>query len=202
MARPDPHTAHAIQLRRTKVSALYLARYYQHEIAAKLGIGRPTVRDDLLAIHKEWAKDSIGNRGEWIDRELAAIDRLERIYHRSWLRSLKAAETREARTVTKSDGDTTQQKSKREEDRCGNPQFLEGVRWCINRRIELLGLDAEKRLKIDGLDGYAKMTDDELDRRLAIAESRLSRASGAEIKAPGAGAALEPAARPTDGSLS
>ena len=35
---------------------------------------------------------------------------------------------------------------KRREGQSGNPSFLAGVQWCINKRCEILGLDAPKKI--------------------------------------------------------
>ena len=152
MARPDAQAQHAIMDRRNRVASMYLRRFTQAEIARKLGVVVSTVCKDLKAIHKEWAAGRIGDRSAWIERELAAIDRLERTYTRAWVRSCKDETPRTAKTVNTPDGVRTEA-SKREEGQAGDPRFLEGVRWCINRRIELLGLDAPKKMEHSGPDG-------------------------------------------------
>jgi hypothetical protein len=41
----------------------------------------------------------------------------------------------------------------RKEERDGNPEFLKGVQWCINKRCEILGFDAPKKNVLSGEDG-------------------------------------------------
>ena len=44
-------------------------------------------------------------------------------------------------------GASHQEKSTRTEKPVGDPRFLMGIQWCINKRCELMGLDAPKSSK-------------------------------------------------------
>ena len=89
-------------------------------------------------------------------RELAKVDNLEREYWDAWARSQEEAETR---TVTKdSKGGSTVD---RYEGQVGDSRFLSGVQWCINKRCEILGLNAASRnINFDVTD----LSDDQLER--------------------------------------
>jgi len=45
----------------------------------------------------------------------------------------------------------------------GNPAFLRGIEWCINKRCDLLGLDAPKKLENMNYD-MSILPDEYLDR--------------------------------------
>ncbi len=80
-------------------------------------------------------------------------------------------------TITGKDGDRIKF-AKRSEQRNGNPAYLSGVQWCIDRRCKLLGLDAPIKAQINAqLDvgelefDPEKMSNEELQ---AIANSSLN----------------------------
>lgn len=153
MARPDKRGQHAIQVRRSRVSQLYLRRFSQWDIAQKCGVDRSVISKDLKAIHQEWEENRAGERSRWIGRELAAIDRLERTCWRAWDRSRKDAETRTAKTVRTAGGERTEA-SKREEGQTGDPRFLAGIERCIELRCKILGIITSKH-EHSGPDGGA-----------------------------------------------
>jgi hypothetical protein len=80
--------------------------------------------------------------------ELAKIDHLEETYWDAWEKS-KASRVKVA---IKQQGDpmVVVEKTRSREKSVGQTQFLEGVRWCIERRSKLLGLDAPERRQIFG----------------------------------------------------
>ena len=67
-----------IAARRQQVATLRLAHLSQAEIARKLGVSVGTVNADLQAIRQEWAERRRSSFEEWLDEELAKLDRLER----------------------------------------------------------------------------------------------------------------------------
>lgn len=73
--------------------------------------------------------------------ELARINKLERTYWEAWEKSL--LETKRTKTSTRTGGDATAEVQRIE--RLGDPRYLEGVRWCIERRCKLLGVDAPEK---------------------------------------------------------
>jgi predicted transcriptional regulator len=142
------YNKNAIASRRQKVAEMYLSGSYQSSIADKLGIDQATVSRDLAELRKEWLERSINHVDQKKAIELAKLDRLEVTYWEAWERSKQ-----NARTVIKRhtpDGNSTERKI---EQKVGNPTFLEGVLKCIDRRCQLLGLDAPKRTEMTGKDG-------------------------------------------------
>jgi hypothetical protein len=95
----------------------------------------------MAANRAEWKKTRPKKIEQRTLDELARLDRLECTYWDAWERSKRDAEVRTAKTVKTAKG-AREEASQREEGQCGDPRFLEGVFRCINRRIQLLGLDA------------------------------------------------------------
>jgi transcriptional regulator with XRE-family HTH domain len=67
-----------IASRRQQVATLRLAHLTQAEIARKLDVSVGTVNADLQAIRQEWSERRRSSFEEWLDEELAKLDRLER----------------------------------------------------------------------------------------------------------------------------
>lgn len=130
-----------IASRRQQVAEMYLRGQSQAEIGETLGCDQATVSRDLTELRKEWLDRSINHVDQKKAIELAKLDRLEVTYWEAWERSLKDAET----TISESGGKFGSKTILRREGQSGNPAFLEGVLKCINKRCELLGLDAPKK---------------------------------------------------------
>lgn len=156
-------------------AALYLEGKSQGKIAEAVGITRQQVSYDInRVLIPRWQRQSTAAAGEHIARELEKINHLEATYWTAWHDSLKPKESRSTgttdrqRTVsvptsvlqamiavngniqgngTLSLPSSDTRATLLREERDGNPMFLIGVQWCIDRRIKLLGLDAP--LKID-----------------------------------------------------
>lgn len=143
---------------RRNISRMYLRGMSQIEIAEELGLSQPTVSRDLKILQSEWREKRIYDIDEKKNIELAKIDNLELEYWQAWRRSLEDAETKmiEKQGVIK-DGDKENKiigsrvkQTDKKEGQSGNPAFLRGVEWCINKRCEILGLNAgNKNLNID-----------------------------------------------------
>ena len=129
--------------RREQVAALYLSARTQTEIANELKLSRSTVTQDLKAVRLQWQKNALRSMDEVKAKELASIDRLEREYWDSWQASKKQREITSSEQSTGRNART--RASIRTEARDGDPRYLEGVRWCIDKRCELLGLNAAIR---------------------------------------------------------
>jgi DNA-binding transcriptional ArsR family regulator len=148
MPRPR-NEALKIAQRRAKVAEMYLKGRFQWEIADSLGIDQATVSRDLKALQKEWKESAVRDFDEAKEQELARVDNLERTYWESWERSLKEKETTRTEQSTKDKGNNKDEGSTRagilKEQRDGNPEFLKGVQWCINKRSEILwGVEMKK----------------------------------------------------------
>ena len=128
---------------RRRIADLYLQGKLQAEIAGKLGIDQSTVSRDLKALHREWQQSALVDIDKAKGQELARIDRLEREYWTAWQRSCEDAET-VRQEGTKAEGPSKIIKTAK--GQAGDPRFLQGVQWCIERRCKILGIDApEKR---------------------------------------------------------
>ena len=142
----------AQRIRDRKVIAdLYLRGWTQMDIAEKLKMTNAMVCRDIKTMHKVWLKSSLLDYDEAKGKELAKVDKLEFEYYSAWERSCENKETEvkkavEALVGKRGPGTTVRKEAmKREEGQTGDPRFLAGVQWCINKRCEILGLDAPEK---------------------------------------------------------
>ncbi len=112
-------------------------------------LDRRMISYDIQKLVEEWKKRSVSEISNRKTIELEKIDNLEREYWDAWERSKDPA-----KTATQRAGDITQ--TVRDSD--GDPRFLQGVQWCIERRIKLFGLDEPSKAKVT----FERMQDDEL----------------------------------------
>lgn len=136
--------------RRQEVSERYLRGMYMADIAAELGVDTATVSRDLAELRKEWLERSINHIDQRKAIELAKLDRLELEYWDAWQRSQEDAETitqEKLGAIKDTEGKvmgTRVKEIKKREGQSGNPAFLAGILNCINKRCEILGLNAPK----------------------------------------------------------
>lgn len=139
------------------IAAMYLRGKTQAEIAEYISTDPArgytlTVQQisyDLRAIRKVWLASAMRDFDEARAQELAKIDQLELTYWQAWADSRAARET----TVIEGTPETPQKRKKTRQDQHGNPQFLAGVQWCIERRCKLLGFDAPQKSEVTGANG-------------------------------------------------
>jgi hypothetical protein len=139
--------------RRRRVASLYLRGISQWEIGRQLGVTQQCVAKDVRALEKEWLASAVVDIDAAKAKELARIDRLERVAWRAWRRSCERKEKATTRMEKKLDEDAKQAKtvtSKQTELRDGNPEYLKRVEWCISKRCELLKLNPPQRLEHGG----------------------------------------------------
>jgi DNA-binding transcriptional regulator LsrR (DeoR family) len=122
---------------------LYLQGWLQADIATELSIDQSTVSRDLKALQKQWLASALIDFNEAKAQELAKIDRLEREYWEAWRRSCEDAETVKQRGAP---GDEvgkvkTASVERTVKGQAGDPRFLVGIQWCIERRCKVLGID-------------------------------------------------------------
>lgn len=134
---------------RAETARLYCQGWLQSEIAEKLRVDQSVISDDLKAIRAEWLASSVRDFDEARAQELAKIDHLELTYWEGWQRSCEDAET----VVKKIKGDGDKELQQTTRGQAGDPRFLGGVQWCIERRCKLLGFDAPERHELTGKDG-------------------------------------------------
>ena len=152
-----------------ELSLRYLRGEFQSSIAEDMGVSQPTISNDLKTLQARWLKSSLLNVSTWKAEQLAKVDQLEREYWLAWERSQEDAETEVIEKIGKADKDGKPtadriKQNKRKEGQSGNPSFLSGVQWCINKRCEILGLDAPKshEVKTEGSILIATIANQEL----------------------------------------
>jgi hypothetical protein len=155
---------------RVEIATLYLQGKLQFEIAQILStdqargytLTQQTISRDLKMIQRDWQRSTIVKFDEARAQELAKIDNLEREYWRAWERSKTEKKHSEKE---KTEGVQLKEVTRVEKwELIGDHRFLEGIQWCINRRCELLGLDAPKRMHIFEEDLLSKINWDSLTR--------------------------------------
>ena len=145
-------TAFQIERDRRDVADLYLQGWTQARISEHLNnngderdyyFTRSMVGYDLRALQKAWQKSALVNIDKAKAQELAKVDRLEREYWNAWERSCAPAiTTRQEGTAVK---DGIERIISTSVARNGDPRFLQGVQWCIERRCKILGIDAPEK---------------------------------------------------------
>lgn len=108
-----------------------------------------TVSNEIKKLLREWEK----SRNEIIDHqkfvELAKIDRLERTYWDGYEKSCQPVK----KSTTEKKGNVKQVNDiktvSNEETRVGDPRFLDGVKWCIEQRCKIFGINAPQKFDVD-----------------------------------------------------
>ena len=146
------------------VSEYYIKAYGFRMIAEKVkeihgvDMSHTMARNHVLKLREEWKRERIHNMDEAKNVELQRIDRLETTYWEAWERSiekLKKTKDKQRATPRRTDGGGTEMsvltadKEVMTEERLGDPRYLEGVRWCIQKRCEIMGLDAPMSANIN-----------------------------------------------------
>jgi len=127
--------------RRKDVAELYLKGWFQHDIAAKYGLSKGQISQDLKAIYKEWKSSTLRDFDELKEAELARINRLEQEYWEAWEKS-KLAQLKERKKYKDA---KLEEMNKETTEASGDPRYLQGIQWCINKRSEILGLNAPEK---------------------------------------------------------
>lgn len=134
---------------RERISELLLKGWSQKKIAAEMGLSTYTVNRDVAAIERLRRIYMVKNLDEVRRRELAKIDLMEKEAWDAWERSKQPLKKKKTKSV--SNIPTAMEKI--EEERIGAKQYLDTIQWCIERRAQLLGLDAPVRTELSGLAG-------------------------------------------------
>lgn len=151
MAAPK-RTPFQIARDRAEIARLYLQGKFQHEIASTINsdpdrdytLTQPMISYDLKAVQDDWRDSAVRDFDAAKAEAIAKIDELERTYWAAWLAS---RETKE-RTIQEQIVATTARTKAviHKEEQVGDPRFLAGVQWCIDRRCKLMGLDAPLKI--------------------------------------------------------
>jgi len=126
------------------ISRQYLQGITQAEIGQGLGLSQQQISYDLKALRKRWLNSSVVNIDEAKAKELARVDHLEREYWDAWEKSKNPHKTTASKKV---DGEQIE-KTIQGETGTGDPRFLAGVQWCIDKRCRIFGLDAPARTDV------------------------------------------------------
>lgn len=176
--KKDYRTPTEAERDRREISRLYLKGMYQTDIAEKLGLSQPTVSRDIKLLIEEWKVERVYDINEAKARELAKVDNLELEYWDAWRRSQENAEKeiKKAKGITKDGKNVNQEVQKISEGQVGDPRFLTGIQWCIERRCLILGVDAPKKTELTGkngeplIKGYVQWTPDNWDKDKDVSE--------------------------------
>ena len=166
------NTSGAMQLeeRRVLVAELYLQGWVQTAIAKQLGVTQPTVSADLKAIRQEWKESRIRDFDTLKAQELERLDKIERTAWEAWEQSREPEITTKASKV---DGQSRAERTTKHTH--GNVNFLNTVIRCVDKRCDLLGLDAPFKVTqtdVDGNDLTAEQGRAEFDRIVALLRQR------------------------------
>jgi len=145
---PDKQTLNKARLLK-RIAELYLyENRSQTDMAATLGVSRTTIGRYLGELRDAWQKSALMDFDEARKRELAKIEQLETEYWASWKQSLGGDE-RETEFPPGADSDDREQTKLNRKERApaGNPRYLQGVQWCIDKRCEILGINAAKKVE-------------------------------------------------------
>ena len=118
---------------------MYLQGFNQVEIAEALDVSQATISSDIKSAREEWRTARTKKVDRMMNRELARIDHLARIYWDAWERSIG-----EVVTVTEKVGTNGVERSEKTEQKVGDRGFLDGVAKCIDMRTKLLGVNKER----------------------------------------------------------
>lgn len=130
---------------------MYLKGYSYDEIAVELGVSKSTVSRTLAPFLAEWDRQTRADVQEIKAREVARLDHLLLEYWEAWERSKKPQKSSTVRTGGAADDDSARRDTLatvRSTERNGDPRFLTGVQWVIDRRIKLYGLDEPAGLEL------------------------------------------------------
>lgn len=161
------------ELRRDRavVASLYLKGHTQRDIAQHLDeerdydYYRQKVNNDLKQIRKRWEQSALMDFHQRRAEEIARIDQLERKYWEAWEASKEEQEEYTRKVEPDEDGDMTEAYRKQtvKDGEAGDASYLKGVQWCIDKRCEILGLDAPDRTMNLNVD-WDSLSEDQLQR--------------------------------------
>jgi len=138
-----------ITSRRREVARLYCKGWTQPEIAEQLDVHQSTISRDLKDLRKDWLASALMDINEAKARELTKIDILELEYWDAWHRSVGENIRETSKAKGPAQGKPTKMEKTIVKDRLvGDPRFLAGVQWCIDKRCKIMGLDAPQLVEV------------------------------------------------------
>lgn len=127
----------------------------QQQIGERLGLSRQQIGHDLKVIQREWKEETAFDLDSFKALQLAKLDHLER---RSW-ESFEKSKKRFHQVIVKGKATKNKQESGggdpdemivKTETRNGDPQFLEKILSCIDKRCKILGLYSPDKIEGSG----------------------------------------------------
>ena len=146
MAAPVTNSEDQREQRLANIAKLYLMGQTQAAIGRQFGVSQPQICYDLKIVRTRWLESSIRNFDDAKAEELAKIDRVEAEFWAAWDRSQKIKQV--TSTKRKEPKDASTEVGVRKEEQAGDPRFLDGVLKCIQKRCEILSLDAPSKLSL------------------------------------------------------
>ena len=109
----------------------------------KISVSSATVAADLKTIKEEWRAKRVHNYDEALGRELDKINNHELTAWGEWEKSKHPRRKKATRELTSADTSVAKKNEVylAEEERLGDPKYLDTVKWCISKRCTLLGLE-------------------------------------------------------------
>jgi Homeodomain-like domain len=131
----------ALQRERQRLECLdlYLAGWFQSDIAKKLGMSQSQVSRDIAAAHAEWLKRTTYNLDEQKAKRLAELDALERQAEMAWRRSIGTHKVITKKQGTDADGNDFNETTTRSEKLAGEAAFITAKLAIIAERCKILG---------------------------------------------------------------
>lgn len=149
------------------VAQLYLKGHTQEQIAEEMSLlndrnySRSTVHNDVQIILRRWYDRYVNDIQAATVKVLMQIDRIEDEYWDAWEKSKGDYEAEEetdisdavAHAIAQGRDDMTDSHKRRakktiREKRDGNVKFLQGIQWCIENRMKVLGVGQTKTVNI------------------------------------------------------
>lgn len=138
---------------------LVIARYFlqgrnERQIADHVGRTQQYVSLAIKSLEEEWRTKASADFATAKAKELARIENLERTYWDAWFRSLGGTKSMTVRASGEKnergkDGKLVNvERSERTENTYGDPRFLAGVQWCIERRVKMFGFDQPVKFEL------------------------------------------------------
>lgn len=112
----------------------------QAAIAKELGISQSQISYDLAEIRERWQAQANEAHGALVAQQLAEVREVKKSAWAAWENSRKPKRKSEA-AIKGASGNATTEKRTSEEQRDGNPTFLDLVVKAMEKEARLMGLD-------------------------------------------------------------
>lgn len=104
---------------------------------------------DMKVVVERWRKAASFSLDQYKAIEIQKINALEQEYYDAWMKSKESKERTLTERLEQNERNRTRARVATE-GRDGNPAFLLGVQWCIDRRCKILGLDTPAKVEASG----------------------------------------------------